>query len=164
MERLHITCVFVYCRKSNLLLTIISWENICQVETHTIMFFLGWNVANFSYEINLSNCLELFIKYPKLGLSTFILPKLGAKWEVWMKIIHLKREKKHQSIFFHRNSPHKIFTPSSGLPLPRPSLLFISFIESSCVIIRSCKYFKLIPSFMKWVSIMFMTTFKLGMK
>jgi hypothetical protein len=51
-------------------------------------YFFGWNVANFSHEINLSNCLELSIKYPKLGLLVFILPKLGAKWEVWMKIIH----------------------------------------------------------------------------
>jgi len=41
IKRLHITCVFVYSRESNFMLTIISWEDICQDETHTIGFFGG---------------------------------------------------------------------------------------------------------------------------
>jgi len=65
-----------------------------------------------------------------------------------MKIVQLGK-KKTKLVFLHQFDLHNNFTPSCGFGLLTLSLLFILFIDSNLVNIKSCRPGKLVLNFNK---------------
>jgi hypothetical protein len=102
MERFHITCVFVNCKESNLMFTIISWEGLCQDETHTIVFF-GVKCCQFLVWNKCVKFSRIIYKVPQIGAIELHFAKTRDEMKSLDENNTLKKGKKTPKYFFHWN-------------------------------------------------------------